>query len=210
MPYIYKITNLVNNKVYIGKTSLPSVERRFQEHKRDYNRSFRGIEKRPLYEAMKKYGIENFFIEEIEWVATEDEACQKEKFWIKEYNSYIGFPNSNGYNATLGGDGKRLYNYQEIADKYLELGQVNLVSDYFHCDGLTVKVACEENGIQIELNPNKKGIQRIDKEGKIKEYNSVTEASYDIPNKEPETARKNISRAINRGKTAYGFQWKVL
>jgi hypothetical protein len=37
MPYIYKITNKINNKLYIGKTML-SIEKRWQEHLRDYNK----------------------------------------------------------------------------------------------------------------------------------------------------------------------------
>lgn len=63
MAYIYKITNDINNKVYIGKTLL-SIEKRFKEHCKDYKRE--GKEKRPLYRAMNKYGIEHFSIEEIE------------------------------------------------------------------------------------------------------------------------------------------------
>lgn len=54
MAYIYKITNKVNNKCYIGKT-LKTIEERWIEHCRDYLR--RDEEKRPLYSAMKKYGI---------------------------------------------------------------------------------------------------------------------------------------------------------
>ena len=56
--YIYKITNNINNKIYIGKTNL-TIEKRFKEHCRDAFRERN--EKRPLYAAMRKYGIQKFF-----------------------------------------------------------------------------------------------------------------------------------------------------
>lgn len=60
---IYKITNDINDKVYIGKTTL-SIEERFKEHCLDSKRNVK--EKRPLYSAMRKYGQEHFKIELIE------------------------------------------------------------------------------------------------------------------------------------------------
>ena len=63
MAYIYKITNDINNKIYIGKTNF-SIEKRWKEHLKTYKRE--NIEKRPLYNAMNKYGIEHFHIEQIE------------------------------------------------------------------------------------------------------------------------------------------------
>ena len=63
MAYIYKIVNDINDKVYIGKTE-NSIEKRFKEHCKDAFRNRN--EKRPLYSAMRKYGIEKFHIELIE------------------------------------------------------------------------------------------------------------------------------------------------
>lgn len=60
---IYKIYNDVNDKLYIGKT-VSSIEKRFQEHCDDSKKE--RCEKRSLYNAMNKYGIEHFFIELIE------------------------------------------------------------------------------------------------------------------------------------------------
>lgn len=57
-------------------------------------------DKRPLYKAIAKYGMENFSIETIEEVE-DDFLGEREIYWINYYNSY-----SKGYNATLGGDGK--------------------------------------------------------------------------------------------------------
>ena len=63
MAYIYKITNQINGKIYIGKT-LKTIEERFKEHCNNYKKERN--EKRPLYSAMNKYGIKNFDIQEVE------------------------------------------------------------------------------------------------------------------------------------------------
>ena len=60
MPYIYKIYNDINNKVYIGKT-LCTVEKRWNEHKQEAFKSRSA--NRPLYNAIRKYGLEHFFVE---------------------------------------------------------------------------------------------------------------------------------------------------
>ena len=59
MAYIYRIINDINSKVYVGKTENP-IEKRFKEHCVDAFRDRN--EKRPLYAAMRKYGIEHFHI----------------------------------------------------------------------------------------------------------------------------------------------------
>lgn len=107
MAYIYKIVNDINNKVYIGKTCI-SLKIRFQEHCRDCKR--RRKEQRPLYFAMNKYGVEHFRIELIEQT---ENPVEREIYWIKQYNSY-----HNGYNATLGGEGKSYINYHKILKLY--------------------------------------------------------------------------------------------
>lgn len=107
MGKIYKITNLINGKVYIGKTER-SIEKRFKEHLSD---SKSDSINRPLHSAIKKYGFSNFKIELLE----ETEECnEREMFWIKYYNSY-----DCGYNATVGGDGKITVDRELINNLYL-------------------------------------------------------------------------------------------
>lgn len=105
MGFIYKITNKVNGKIYIGKT-LKTIEGRWKEHLKDYKCS--RFEKRPLYSAMKKYDVENFSIEEVEECSSEI-LSEREIYWIDFYDSF-----RSGYNATKGGDGKPFIDEQEI------------------------------------------------------------------------------------------------
>lgn len=94
--YIYKITNQINGKVYIGQTKRP-IKQRWWEHKNaSKNKNNPGYDY-PLYRAFRKYGIHNFKIEEIE-KCTYDKLDEREIYWIKYFNSF-----HNGYNLTLGG-----------------------------------------------------------------------------------------------------------
>ena len=113
MAYIYQITNDINNKIYIGKTEF-SIEKRFKEHCADAFRERN--EKRPLYSAMRKYGIEHFHVELIEET---DNPEEREIYWIEQKRSF-----KNGYNATLGGDGKRYLDYDLIIASYKEIQSV--------------------------------------------------------------------------------------
>ena len=100
MAYIYQIKNDINEKIYIGKTEF-SIEKRFKEHCHDA--FIERNEKRPLYAAMRKYGIEHFHISLIEET---DNPEEREKYWIEYYQSF-----KYGYNATMGGDGKKYIDY---------------------------------------------------------------------------------------------------
>ena len=76
---IYKITNLINGKVYIGQSIHP--ERRRIEHKQ---RARHGKEKSAIHLAIEKYGEENFSFEILKW----SENYNKEEIdMIKKYNS---------------------------------------------------------------------------------------------------------------------------
>lgn len=205
MAYIYKIVNDINDKIYVGKSSY-SLQKRFSEHRSDYLRPRNN--KRPLYDAMKKYGIEHFHIELIEEVGTDEKASEREVYWIDKLRTYIGFPDCKGYNATLGGDGKHRYDYSVIAKKYLEIGTIKGTKEFFHCDQGTVRIACKQNGVKIKFRVNKKRIAKISLDGTQEIFDSVTDAAKTILNKP--SARQNISKAAKTQGTAYGYKWKII
>lgn len=88
---IYKIINKINKKVYIGQTC-ESLNRRFYRHK---SHARQGTDTH-LYRAIRKYGEENFTIEQIDTANSQEELDNKEIYWIKYYNSF-----KNGYNSKI-------------------------------------------------------------------------------------------------------------
>ena len=219
MAYIYKIINNINQKIYIGKTS-STIEKRFKEHCNDSKKE--RCEKRPLYDAMNKYGIENFTVEKVEEVENDEIASEREIYWINKLRTYIGFNDCNGYNATLGGDSKRIYDYQIIAKKYSELKSQKETAKYFQCDVETVKKACQENNIeiissqQIAKDAQKKCVKMYDLENNfIQEFETLKDAAiWVIENKlttsnKIDGVRSSIRKACNgQYKKAFNHIWK--
>ncbi len=98
---IYKATNCINKKLYIGKT-VRELQVRTNRHFQD---AFFTDSNTFFHRAIRKYGRENFTWEIIDQAEDKEELNEKEKYWIQHYNSFIKFENSNGYNMTIGGDG---------------------------------------------------------------------------------------------------------
>ncbi len=106
---IYKITNKVNGKLYIGFTSL-FVDERLQQHFKD---AMRGKSKSPLHKAMKSYGTEHFCIEEIYISKDENHTLNEmEAYFIKQFNSMVKV--GNGYNVQPGGAGNKSARKQPV------------------------------------------------------------------------------------------------
>lgn len=93
---IYKITNLITRKIYIGQTT-KSIEHRWRGHIK-WLKS--GKRMQYIHKSMKKYGIENFKIEQIDEAYSLDELNQKEYDWINKENCIA----PNGYNLVAGGN----------------------------------------------------------------------------------------------------------
>lgn len=209
---IYKIYNDINNKLYIGKT-LDTLENRFNEHKKDSTKQRN--EKRPLYNAMNKYGVEHFHIELVEEVNLEDLSI-REIYWIEYYNTY-----RNGYNATRGGDGKQLYDYDLIVDLYNQGLLIKEVAKEMNCDELVVRTALKLAGVDSSVNKIKncsKGIRAYDKNHNlIAEFTSESEAARWLIDEgiALTDSVKNVVTAIGRvakgqRKSAYKMYWEFV
>jgi group I intron endonuclease len=111
---IYCIENTINGYKYIGQTS-KTLEERVAEHykfsKYEYSQG------RALYQAINKYGKENFIAYEVDVANTQEELDEKETYWIEKFNTYLG----RGYNMSPGGQLERKnHANQEISNKLSE------------------------------------------------------------------------------------------
>ena len=138
MAYIYQIINDINQKIYVGKTEF-SIEKRFKEHCKDAFRERN--EKRPLYLAMQKYGVEHFHIELIEETDIPEE---REIYWIEKLGSF-----KNGYNATMGGDGKKYIDYDLVIATYREIGVIKDVAKKLNISPDSVSFILHQNNEPI-------------------------------------------------------------
>lgn len=97
MYQVYKIINIINNKIYIGYT-----QRLLKVRLRDHFLKAKKGSLSSLHKAIRKYGKDNFNIFLIENFITKQDMIQGEIFYIKKYNTY---KSQYGYNDTAGGDG---------------------------------------------------------------------------------------------------------
>ncbi len=93
---IYKITNLINGKSYVGQSV--DIDKRWKREKEDANNINSHSYDYPLMRAFRKYGVDHFSFEIIEECKIE-ELNEKEVYWISFYDTFF-----HGYNQTLGGD----------------------------------------------------------------------------------------------------------
>ena len=212
MSKIYKIINDINDKVYIGKTN-STIEKRFKEHCADSIR--RNEENRPLYRAMNKYGIEHFSIQLIENCADE-EASEREQYWIGFYKGY-----TEGYNATLGGDGKTYIDISELLKLWSEGKTLKEIAEITCHDKGWISNLLKENGIDEkdirERSQIKKQVQMLDKKTDeiLQTFSSTREAArWLIKTKGLKKASEggyssHISEVCNgKRKSCNGYKWQ--
>ena len=207
MAYIYQITNNINGKIYIGKTER-TIEERFKEH--CYEAFKRKSEQRPLYFAMRKYGIDNFSISLIEETNNPEE---REIYWIEQKRSY-----KLGYNATKGGDGRRYIDYDLVIATYKEVQNMSKVATLIGIGVDTVSRILKENQVELltsqEISQKLMGkpINQYDLNGNyIKTFPSSSDAAIALGKLTPTSrgASSHISDVCKgKRKTAYGYIWK--
>ena len=126
--WIYKITNNINGKVYIGQSKNP--QNRFKQHINDKKDS-------AIHNAIKKYGEDNFSFEIIEGPI--ENYNEREKYWIKLYNSY-----EEGYNMTPGGEEPPITNGEKsclskFSDELILSLQLDLINTNINYSELSEK-----------------------------------------------------------------------
>lgn len=164
--FIYKITNVMNGKVYIGQT-IQNVKERFYQHcaiKCD-----EAVLQMAIHKAIFKYGKSNFTIEVIEEVES-NSLNDREKYWIGYYDSY-----NNGYNSTKGGqNGCKPFkdlDVESIIREYNQGKSLRALGKLFSVDKQTIKDLLIRNNITLRTTRTYK-LTQSDREGIIKDFNS--------------------------------------
>ena len=140
---IYKITNQINNKCYIGQT-IKSGEQRWKEHKAHAFGSHPNDQNKTLYQAIRKYGVDNFTFEILQDnIETYEQLDKAEIYWIDFYNSFV-----KGYNETFGGQRyHKILPNEEIIQDYYKTRSARKTAKNFGIDHSTVDDILNQNNI---------------------------------------------------------------
>lgn len=209
---IYKITNKINNKSYIGQSI--NIEQRWKTHKTSpfnkncvhYNCLF--------YKAIRKYGIDNFIFEVLE-ECEKNRLNEREIYWIAYYQTHN---KKYGYNMTDGGDcgAEKKYNERKILNKWKQGATLSALKKEFHCCSNTISSYLRNNQITIREIRSRGNLYKAipiiqySLTGEfIKKHSSVSAAAEYIGIDYKTGQSSNISAACKRKiTTAYNFIWK--
>lgn len=205
---IYKFTNKINKKVYIGQSR--DISKRYGEHLSCIRN---GYENSYFYKAVKKYGFENFTFEILE-ICNVSSLNEKEAYYVKKYNSF----GKGGYNLTNGGDQSVTFqilnnkslaslikdlkeeklSYKELSEKYkinkTMLSLINNGHSHYNSD---IKYPIRE------VTNLSRGVCFLNSDGELLyTFKSIYQAGRELG-----IDRRNISSAINgRNKSVSGMR----
>ena len=189
MSIIYEFVNNINKKVYVGQTI--DYKQRIRSHKFNLNQN----KNTPFYNALEKYGWENFLINIVE-ECEENKLNEREIYWINEKKSL--YP--NGYNLLKGGNQAR---HTDITKQKISNGRKGIKFSESHIENLRKshlgyvmpedqknkisesnkgKVVSEETKFKLKYSqPHRREVGRFDVEGNlIVKYESIKEASIQL------------------------------
>lgn len=203
---IYKFTNKFNGQSYIGQSI--HIEQRYKEHLNEIQNTRLQTK---WYNAVRKYGIENFTFEILE-ECEPNQLNEREIYWISFYDSF-----NNGYNSTPGGQ-EKVFNPQNIYDlwdqgfssieisKKLGIGTTSVYNNLIVYKNYSKHEAKKRGGQLAAKNNNiDTKIYQYDLNGNfIKEWNSCKEVTNQLGYNAALLGKcKNEIR-----QSAYNYQWK--
>ena len=225
---IYKITNLINGKIYIGQT-IRSLSDRWAEHLRaSNNNSYLHI-----HCAMRKYGANNFSIETIDTATSKEELDHKEKFWISHFNSTDP---CFGYNCSYGGESNPMgfpltktrhdtkMRDDAVRKRISESMCIYRKNNPFTAETrekISKKMIGNKNGVgkirprtavEATSAAHRKGVYCVDTDGNVvAEFNSVKDASQWVAShrnfKNIRSGSRLIKKSYETGKFINGLKW---
>ena len=208
MGYIYKITNRIDKKIYVGQT-IRDVEERWKAH------LHKGSNCRYLSSAIKKYGVDNFEFKLV-CITFDNQLDDMEIKYIKQYNSLV----PNGYNLRIGGNGGR--HHAETKQKISEVLKQRYKNGLIHSkpslgkphneihkkkisESLKGRRLSQETINKIILSKKIYKIIQFDILGnRLNSFETCQEAAQYIG-----TTRANVNHCCTgKNKTAKGYVWK--
>lgn len=205
---IYKITNKINNKCYIGQT-IKSAEERWWEHQQHAFGKHSNDVNKTLYRAIRKYGLGNFTFEVLQDGINDFEELDKaEIYWIDYYNSFV-----KGYNETFGGQRyHKILPNKEIIEDYYKTRSARKTALNFGIDHSTVDDILNQNNIPRFSFRQAAGQRiKISKGDFEKKFDSVKDcAEWFVENRickstKPESARTGLKNARAGNGYYYGY-----
>lgn len=147
---IYKIQNILDNKLYVGKTT-KELSSRWNEHCTGHGSA------KYLYAAIQRWGVENFVISQIIEVATEHELNDQERYWIAKLNTNVQ-RNGWGYNLSDGGEGHTTWtDSQKLAKSNAMMGCNNPMFGKNQSEKCKINVATANTG-KVRSESHRKAI----------------------------------------------------
>lgn len=208
---VYIHQNKINQKRYIGITCQP-VQGRWGHKGNRYTKDRQEV----FYNAIQKYGWDNFEHLIVYENLSLEEAQEKERELIKKYHTFIYDPDCQGYNMTRGGEGNVKLDYEAIWQAWEEGKSITEIADLIGCSRSGVARALANNPYYSsqesykrmgENNRNRNGllINQYDLNGNfLQTFPSLREAARQVNGSEG-----NISIACQLdSKMAYGYLWR--
>ena len=205
---IYKITNTINNKCYIGQT-IKNAQDRWKEHQSHAFGKHENDIQKTLYQAIRKYGLENFTFEVLQDnILTYEELDKAEIYWIDYYNSFL-----EGYNETRGG--QQYHSYlpcQQIIEDYLKTKSARKTAVNFGIDHSTVDDILNNSNVKRFSHRETMGKAVRIKKGNLElDFKSMIDCAEWFASQSfcktniAESVRTSLKAAKRNNKLYYGF-----
>lgn len=196
--WIYKITNLINNKVYIGQTRR-SINDRWRDHCTLTKSKHRSL----IRLAIAKYGENSFKVEAITQCESVDELNQKEQVLIKELDTL----SPKGYNLDSGGKSKIVHIDSRKKMSLAKIGKPNP-----HTQESKRKLSLAKSGIKFtDKHKNALSKARLDKKSIRCLNNGLTYESLSAAAFALNLSAQNISQCIHgKRKATHGYQFEAI
>ena len=210
MAIIYKITNRINDKMYIGET-IRDLKTRWREHVSEAFNEGHGYYYH-LHCAIRKYGVNNFTIKAID-TCNDNERFEVEAYYISLYNTYIP---DNGYNHDPKSEGYYKVSTEDIMREWNKGKGIIDISRSLSCHRGTISQRLRNNGITLEDIKKRASINSSLRQGlPIEQYTLEGEYIKTWPSASEcqrqtgyiQTAISSVSRLEQY--MAYGYLWKL-